>query len=103
MRVPSFAFFASALLASVAVAQTNGASTGTSQPNPLPIVDTVPQPRDIAYPGTIKLAVDATDIAHRIFRIEEQIPVKAGQLVLLYPAWLPGAHAPQGRSTRLPA
>jgi len=101
MRVPSFAFFASALLASVAVAQTNGASTGTSQPNPLPIVDTVPQPRDIAYPGTIKLAVDATDIAHRIFRIEEQIPVKAGQLVLLYPAWLPGAHAPQGEIDKI--
>jgi len=91
----------SVLLAAAAFAQTGGAPTGTSQPQPLAVVDTIPAARDVPYPGTIKLAVDASDIAHRIFRIEETIPVKPGPLVLLYPAWLPGSHAPQGEIDKI--
>lgn len=53
-------------------------------------------PRDVAYPGTIILRVDATDIERRIFRVRESIPVRAGTLTLLYPQWLPGNHAPRG-------
>ncbi len=53
-------------------------------------------PQDVAYPGTIKLQVDATDLSHRIFRIRETIPVQAGPLTLLYPRWLPGNHSPTG-------
>jgi predicted metalloprotease with PDZ domain len=60
--------------------------------------DTIPKARDIPYPGTIRLSVDATDIERRIFRVRETIPVAgAGDLVLLYPKWLPGAHSPSGR------
>ena len=51
---------------------------------------------DVAYPGTLKLAVDATDLDRRIFRVRETIPVAAGPLTLLYPQWLPGNHAPRG-------
>ncbi len=72
------------------------APTGTSKPQPVAIASTIPAARDVAYPGTIALAVDATDTSHGIFRVTETIPVRAGPLVLLYPAWLPGDHAPQG-------
>src|SRR4051812_4956366 len=40
----------SALVAAAAFAQTNGAPTGTSQPQNLPIVDSIPAPRDVPYP-----------------------------------------------------
>lgn len=56
----------------------------------------VPAPRDRPYPGTLQLAVDATDIEHRLFRVRESIPVRPGPLTLLYPKWLPGNHAPTG-------
>ena len=55
-----------------------------------------PAPADVDYPGTLKLAVDATDLDHRIFRVREEIPVSGGELTLLYPQWLPGNHAPRG-------
>lgn len=56
----------------------------------------IPAPADVAYPGTLKLAVDATDIERRIFRVHEEIPVSSGPMTLLYPQWLPGNHAPRG-------
>jgi predicted metalloprotease with PDZ domain len=56
----------------------------------------VPPPRDLPYPGTLQLAVDATDIEHRLFQVRESIPVQPGPLTLLYPKWLPGNHAPTG-------
>ena len=56
----------------------------------------VPVPRDLPYPGTLQLSVDATDIGHRLFRVRESVPVQPGRLTLLYPKWLPGNHAPTG-------
>ncbi len=56
----------------------------------------VPAPQDVPYQGTLKINVDATDLAHRIFRVHEVIPVQAGPLTLLYPQWLPGNHSPNG-------
>src|SRR5665811_2558847 len=56
---------------------------------------------DVDYAGTLKLAVDATDIDHRVFRVREEIPVAAGALTLLYPQWLPGNHAPRGPVDKL--
>jgi predicted metalloprotease with PDZ domain len=50
----------------------------------------------VDYGGTIAVAVDATDIDRRIFRVRETIPVTPGaDLTLLYPQWLPGYHAPR--------
>src|SRR5690348_4132319 len=60
-----------------------------------------PAPADVDYPGTLKLAVDATDIDHRVFRVREEIPVAAGALTLLYPEWLPGNHSPRGPIDKL--
>ena len=58
-------------------------------------------PTDAAYPGTLALEVDATDIAHRVFRAKQRIPVQAGPLTLLYPQWLPGTHSPTGPINKL--
>jgi predicted metalloprotease with PDZ domain len=53
-------------------------------------------PSAAPYPGTVKLSVDATDIAHRVFTVHQEIPVSAGPLRLHYPQWLPGNHGPRG-------
>lgn len=55
----------------------------------------IPQPQDVAYPGTIKLEVDATNLNQRIFRVKETIPAQPGPLTLLYPMWVPGGHTPR--------
>ena len=55
-----------------------------------------PTAHTAAYPGTLALDIDATDLAHRIFHAHERIPVQAGPLTLLYPQWLPGNHSPSG-------
>ncbi|NII12261.1 M61 family metallopeptidase [Oleiagrimonas sp. C23AA] len=69
----------------------------SSGPQPVPFKHDVPAPRDVAYPyGTMKLHVDATNLAQRIFDVREQIPVSAGQVTLLYPKWIPGDHEPSG-------
>jgi predicted metalloprotease with PDZ domain len=68
-----------------------------SAPQPLPIPETIPAARDVAYPGTIRLQVEATDTARGIIKVRETIPVAApGPMVLLAPKWLPGNHAPRG-------
>ncbi len=75
---------------------------GNSAPQPVPFVDTVPAAQDVAYPGTIRLDVDATDNERGIFRVKETIPVaKSGHMVLLFPKWLPGAHSPRGEIEKL--
>jgi predicted metalloprotease with PDZ domain len=53
-------------------------------------------PEDKPYPGTINLAVDLSDVRHRVFRVHESLPAKPGPLVLLYPQWIPGEHRPSG-------
>ncbi len=52
--------------------------------------------RDADYPGTLMLAVDASDVSRRIQHVRERIPVQAGALTLWYPQWIPGNHAPTG-------
>lgn len=60
----------------------------------------IPEARNLPYPGTLVLAVDATDVTRGIFEIKEIIPVAAaGPLVLLYPKWLPARHADYGRAS----
>jgi len=62
-----------------------------------PVPNDVPAARDIPYPGTLALTVDATDLQRGIFAVRETIPVaQAGRMTLLYPKWLPGNHAPRG-------
>jgi predicted metalloprotease with PDZ domain len=76
------------------------ATSALSQIQPMPLSPATPiaAPKDIPYPGgTIRLTVDATDLAHHIFRAHETIPVAtSGPMTLLYPQWLPGHHSPGG-------
>jgi predicted metalloprotease with PDZ domain len=64
---------------------------------PLPLPPEIVAPKDVPFSGTIRLAVDATDVTRHIFRVKESIPVQSGPLTLLYPKWHPGNHAPTGR------
>jgi predicted metalloprotease with PDZ domain len=59
------------------------------------LASSIPQPQDVAYPGTIKLEVDATNLSQRIFHIKQTIPVQGNTLVLMYPMWVPGGHTPR--------
>jgi predicted metalloprotease with PDZ domain len=54
------------------------------------------QVADADWPGTIALDVDASDVAQRIQRVHERIPVRPGTLTLWYPQWIPGNHSPTG-------
>ena len=90
------------LLATLCLAAAFPAAAHNSAPPPTPVVNTIPQPRDIAYPGTIRLEVDATDISRAIFKVRETIPVGgSGRLTLLLPQWLPGHHGPDGQIDKI--
>ena len=68
-----------------------------SEPQPVAAAPALPALRDVAYPGTLTLEVDATDLDRRIFGIRQKVPVaKAGPLTLMYAEWIPGNHAPRG-------
>jgi predicted metalloprotease with PDZ domain len=56
-----------------------------------------------AAPISIELSIDARDVRHRIISVQETIPVAAGttQIVLLFPKWIPGDHAPDGPIERV--
>lgn len=71
-------------------------------PGPAPMPAAIPEARDVPYPGVLKLSVDATDLDRRIFQVRQSIPVAvAGPMTLLYPEWIPGAHAPRGQIEKL--
>ena len=85
IRVMRYFALVTLLLASAASAQL--VPQNNSQP-PAPTGKTPPIPaaRDVPFPGTIQLTVDASDVTRGIFRIRERVPVTgAGDLVLLYP------------------
>jgi predicted metalloprotease with PDZ domain len=62
----------------------------------------IPASQDVAYPGTLKVFVDATDTQQRVMRVRQTVPVsKAGDLVLVMPRWLPGKHAPRPQTDKI--
>lgn len=84
------------LMASAASAQIVP-QTNSQPPAPTEKTAQIPDARDVPFPGTIQLTVDASDVTRGIFRIRERVPVTgAGDLVLLYPKWIPGGHTPRG-------
>lgn len=96
---PALFACAAALALSTAALSAPGAAQAQASPGPqpFPMPPRTEPPQDVAYPGTLKVSVDATDLDHHIYRIHETIPVsKAGPMTLLYPQWLPGNHAPNG-------
>src|SRR5436853_4229963 len=69
MRLLPAAAFALMLAAVPAIAQ-----VGTARPEPLPMEDAMPPARDVAYPGTLRLDIDASDTSRGIYRVVETIP-----------------------------
>ncbi len=66
------------------------------------VAQPIPQAKDVPFPGTMTLDVDATDTDQGIFRVRQTLPVPAaGPMVLLFPKWLPGTHAPRGQIEKL--
>lgn len=82
----------------VGPALAQSATSVRSRPMAVPLDQQIPEPRDVAYPGTIDIAIDATDVARGLYRVTQRIPVAAGarRLTLLLPEWLPGNHSPRG-------
>ena len=66
-RLPTPLLFAVAFVVSSAAQNAAPDFSPTSAP--------LPPPRDEAYPGTLELRVDATDVDRRIFDVQERIPV----------------------------
>lgn len=99
------AAFTALLLATASVsfdATAQNVPVHNSAPQPAPIDNRIPAPRDSAYPGTMTVNVDATDIGQAIYRVKQVIPVaRAGHMVLMMPAWLPGKHAARGEIEKL--
>jgi predicted metalloprotease with PDZ domain len=94
MRHAALAVLLSSCLATAASAQI--VPPQNSKPSPTAKVDTIPPARDIPYPGTMQLTVDASDVTRAIFRIHQHVPVPAaGDFVMLYPEWVPGGHSPR--------
>lgn len=68
----------------------------------LAAAQTIPEARDIAFPGTLTLEVDATDTDQGIFKVRQIVPVATtGPMTLLFPEWLPGNHAARGQIEKL--
>lgn len=82
----------------VLILASGGASVAQVAAPALPItLPAIPAPEDVAWPGTLTLNVDATDLNHRVFKVRETIPVsQAGPMTLFFPEWLPGNHGPVG-------
>lgn len=83
------------VLAGPAFAQEAPKPVAPAMPSPLPAA------QDTAYPGTLTVNVDATDIDRRIFRIHETVPARPGELILLAPKWLPGHHQPDSEAAKM--
>ena len=86
------------LLAAAAACAATPAFAQSAGPQPTPMPAPIAAPRDLAYPGALRLSVDATDLERRIFRVRETVPVAGpGPFTLLFPQWLPGNHSPTGQ------
>lgn len=82
---------------------TLSASAGAQDPvRTLPTAPDLPPPvakaRDVAYPGTVTLQIDASDIERGVYKVTQTFPVAQGtrDLTLLQPGWLPGTHSESG-------
>jgi predicted metalloprotease with PDZ domain len=100
MRTVALAVLLATCVAGTGVAQVTPPLN--SRPEAITKVDTIPAARDITYPGTIQLTVDASDVTRGIFKIRQHVPVTGpGDFVLLYPKWLPGHHSPSGQINKV--
>ena len=103
-KIRAVAPLLSALLLSTApLAHAQVQPAANTRPIAVPVAHTVPDPQDVAYPGTIALDIDASDTVTGAYRVTETIPVAPGtaRLTLQLPEWLPGNHGPRGTLAEL--
>jgi len=94
MRRSALLFLLTSSIATAAAAQI--VPSQNSKPEPTAKTDTIPAARDVAYPGTMQVTVDASDNTRAIFKIHQHVPVAhSGDFVMLYPKWVPGGHSPR--------
>jgi predicted metalloprotease with PDZ domain len=99
MRRAALVVILSAWIAGTALAQVPAQN---SRPAATAKIDNIPAARDIPYPGTIQLTVDASDVTRGIFKVRQHVPVPVpGDFVLLYPKWIPGGHTPRGEINKI--
>ncbi len=102
-------FTCSLLLAVVVVAPCAVAQREPQpQPEPVPLPPPIASPVDRPYGAPMQLTVDATNFTDRVEHVHEDIPIEreregkskhqteGREMVLLYPEWIPGDHAPSG-------
>src|SRR5262245_22780537 len=78
------------------------AQSPSIQSTPLP--PGIVAPRDVNFPGVMRIEVDATDVERRIIDVHQTIPVaQAGRMTLLFPKWIPGTHSPMNSAIHLMA
>jgi predicted metalloprotease with PDZ domain len=61
----------------------------------------IAKPKDQPFPGRMEISVDVADLDRHIVKVHEHLTGVSPDLVLLYPEWLPGNHAPSGPIDRL--
>jgi predicted metalloprotease with PDZ domain len=61
---------------------------------PLVLVAGMGAPSSVAQ--AMHLHVDLTDAPRNIYHAQLQVPVKAGEITLVFPKWIPGNHRPSG-------
>ncbi|WP_454758744.1 M61 family metallopeptidase [Caulobacter segnis] len=90
------------LVATAALAQVPTPATSQPMPESASATPPIEAPRDVPYAGTVKVAVDATDLDRKIWNVTTTMPVsKAGDFVFLYPQWVPGGHSPRNDLDKL--
>jgi len=55
----------------------------------------------VAQKTPVKITVDLSEAARRLYHAEIDVPVKAGPLTLITPQWIPGNHAPSGEANAI--
>src|SRR5687768_12785914 len=59
----------------IALIVATSAAAQNSAPQPVPFENRIPVARDVDFPGTMTLKVDATDVQRAIFRVRQTISV----------------------------
>lgn len=96
--ISRFALLPLVALAALSLPLDVHADPARSSPLATALPPAIAEARDVPYPGTVSLEIDARDVERGIYRVVQTFPVTAGvrDLTLLQPSWLPGNHSPTG-------
>ncbi|MCC4622071.1 M61 family metallopeptidase [Xanthomonas cassavae CFBP 4642] len=89
--------FPGTVLLSVVLAVVAIAAFAQSSAGPVYLAPSVavPPPVDRPFDGVMEVRVDASDVARRIFNVQQRVPVAPGATAtLLYPRWEAASHGP---------